>query len=52
MSSKAAKRKKAFEERVAKRNIEKKRIENYNRVLRDPNSDIGDLAKVMGIPLK
>ena len=52
MSSKAAKRRKAFEEREAKRNAEKKREEEYNRIMRDKNSTIEDMAKAMGINLK
>ena len=50
--SKKKKRLTEFEKRKLKRDMEKKRIENYNKVMRDKSSTIEDMAKVMGIPLR
>lgn len=50
--SKKKKRRAEFEARKLKKDMEKKRIENYNRVMRDKNSTIEEMAAVMGIPLK
>jgi hypothetical protein len=50
--SKKKKRRADFEARKFKREQERKRIENYNRVMRDKNSTMEEMAAVMGIPLK
>ena len=48
--SKKKKRRAEFEARKFKREQEKKRIENYNKVMREGN--IEQMAAAMGIPLK
>jgi hypothetical protein len=48
--SKKQKRHAEYLERKFKRDTEKKRIENYNKVMREGN--IEQMAAVMGIPLK
>lgn len=48
MSSKSAIRKKEFEKREAKREAKKKEIDRVNKVLRDPDSTMEDLAKALG----
>lgn len=50
--SKKKKRRAEFEAREFKRQQEKKRIENYNQIMKDKNSTIEDMAAAMGIPLK
>jgi hypothetical protein len=50
--SKKKKRRAEFEARKFKREQERKRIENYNKVMRDKNSTLEEVAAVMGIPLR
>ena len=50
--SKKKKRRAEFEARKFKRQMGKKRIENYIRVMNDKNSTMEDVARVMGIPLE
>jgi len=50
--SKKKKRRAEYEAREFKRQQEKKRIENYNRINRDKNSTMEEMAAVMGIPLR
>lgn len=48
--SKKKKRKAGYLNRKLKRDMEKKRIENYNKVMRE--GTIEEMAAVLGIPLK
>ena len=50
--SKKKKRRAEFESLKFKREQERKRVENYNRVMRDKNSTMEEMANVMGISLK
>ena len=55
MKDYGSKKKKKYAEykvRKLKRDIEKKRIENFNNVMNDKNSTIEDMARVIGIQLK
>jgi hypothetical protein len=50
--SKKKKRRAEYLERETRRKLEQERLKNYNRVMKDKNSTIEDMAAVMGIPLR
>ena len=50
--SKKKKRRAEFEARKFKREQKKEEIETFNRIVRDKNSTIEDMAKALKIPLK